>query len=401
MKQTPISWNPYANRFLISQSITLFGSTLVQMAIVWYVTLQTRSGVWVAACSICSYVPQFLMSLLGGVWADRYPRKRLMILADTLIALITLAAFGLIPLCPSESILFGMFLLISVIRSIGAGVQTPAVNAVIPRLVPAEHLARYNGFFAAMQSLVQFAAPAAAGVVLSCFSIRTTLLVDVGTAIIGVGLLSNIPIPAQVSPSDSRDIWRDLQTGFRYAHTHNLLGRLLVIHGLLVFLCVPGGFMSGLLVSRVYGDTYGYLTGVELAGFAGMTAGGLLIGILSGCLSRRKTLVFGLSVFGSMSIGMGMTHCFPLYLLMMTLYGIALTVVQTTITTWVQEQAADSMQGRIFGFMSSIYAGCLPLGMALFGPLADAVPLQWLLVGAGATLLLLAGWSAQIPSSQA
>ena len=56
--------------FLISQCITLFGSTLVQMAIVWYVTIQTSSGVWVAAFTVCSYLPQFLISFVAGVWAD-------------------------------------------------------------------------------------------------------------------------------------------------------------------------------------------------------------------------------------------------------------------------------------------------------------------------------------------
>ena len=63
--------------FLISQSITLFGSTLVQMAVVWYATLLTSSGLWVAAFSVCSYLPQFLVSFWGGVWADRFPGKLL------------------------------------------------------------------------------------------------------------------------------------------------------------------------------------------------------------------------------------------------------------------------------------------------------------------------------------
>ena len=71
--------------FLISQCITLFGSTLVQMAVIWYVTLQTDSGIWVAAFSVCSYLPQFVISFVGGVWADRYSRKRLILAADKVI----------------------------------------------------------------------------------------------------------------------------------------------------------------------------------------------------------------------------------------------------------------------------------------------------------------------------
>lgn len=61
---TQDKWKSRAILFLVSQSITLFGSTLVQMAIVWYVTLNTSSGVWVAAFSVCSYLPEFLISFL-------------------------------------------------------------------------------------------------------------------------------------------------------------------------------------------------------------------------------------------------------------------------------------------------------------------------------------------------
>lgn len=67
--------NHYKERaalFLASQGITLFGSSLVQFAIIWYVTLQTSSGIWVSLLTVAAYVPQFLISFFAGVWADRY-----------------------------------------------------------------------------------------------------------------------------------------------------------------------------------------------------------------------------------------------------------------------------------------------------------------------------------------
>ena len=87
-------WQKRILLFLTSQCITLFGSTLVQMALVWYATMQTSSGVWVAAFTVCSYLPQFLISFIGGVWADRYHRKKLIIGADLLIAKTAPAAAG-------------------------------------------------------------------------------------------------------------------------------------------------------------------------------------------------------------------------------------------------------------------------------------------------------------------
>ncbi len=119
--------------------------------------------------------------------------------------------------------------------------------------------------------------------------------------------------------------------------------------------------------------------------------GGLLMSIWGGFKSRRLTLVAGLVMFGTMAIGMGVSSHFILYLILMALYGIALTMVQTTITTMVQENSETSMQGRVFGLMSSLYSSCYPIGMALFGPLADTIPLQWIMVISGIALITVAG----------
>lgn len=94
------------------------------------------------------------------------PQEKLIIGADLLIAFVTFVMVLTIPHISSEPALLGGLLVMSVIRSLGAGIQTPAVNAVIPQLVPEDQLMRYNGINATMQSIVNFAAPAAAGAVL-------------------------------------------------------------------------------------------------------------------------------------------------------------------------------------------------------------------------------------------
>ena len=76
----------------------------------------------------------------------------------------------------------------------------------------------------------------------------------------------------------------------------------------------------------------------------------------------------------------------------MLIYGVALTIIQTATTTLIQEKADVSTQGRVFGLMGSMYAGFLPAGMAVFGPLADVVPLQWIMIGSGAALILVAAF---------
>lgn len=389
MDEKQTTWKSQAILFLISQCITLFGSTLVQMAIVWYVTIQTSSGVWVAAFTVCSYLPQFLISFVAGVWADRHSRKKLIIGADSLIALVTFLMVLAIPHITEKTVILGSLLVLSVIRSFGAGIQTPAVNAVIPQLVPEDQIMRFNGINATMQSVVQFAAPAAAGVLLTMSTLASTLLIDTATAIVGIGLLSAVRIPKQAIQNKGTSVLKDMKIGIKYTLSDKLIGKVLTVYGLFIFLCVPAGFLSQLFVSRVYGETYWYLTAVELAGFIGMVAGGLLMSTWGGFKSRVATMSAGLIAFGSLAIGMGLSKQFALYLTLMIIYGVAITMVQTATTTLIQEKAEMSMQGRVFGLLGAMYSGFLPVGMAIFGPMADKISLQWIMIGSGIVLIVL------------
>ena len=389
MAEKQKNWKSQAMLFLISQCITLFGSTLVQMAIIWYVTIQTSSGVWVAAFTVCSYLPQFFISFVAGAWADRYSRKKLIIGADSLIALATFLMVLAIPRITDKTIILNGLLAMSVIRSFGAGIQTPAVNAVIPQLVPEDQIMRFNGINATMQSVVQFAAPAAAGVLLTVCTLSSTLIIDIATAIAGIGLLSAVMIPKQTLQSEGASVFIDMKTGIKYILSDALIGKVLTVYGLFIFLCVPAGFLSQLFVSRVYGETYWYLTAVELAGVIGMAAGGLLMSIWGGFKSRIKTMSVGLIAFGSLAIGMGLSKQFALYLTLMIIYGVAITMVQTATTTLIQEKAEMSMQGRVFGLLGTMYSFFLPVGMAIFGLMADKISLQWIMIGSGIALIVL------------
>ena len=298
--------------FLTSQAVTLFGSTLVQMAIVWYVTLNTGEGAWIAAFTVASYLPQFLISFLGGVWADRYSKKALIIGADAGIAVITLAMWLCLPYLGDEHLMLPLLLVMSALRSVGAGIQTPAVNAVLPQLVAQEDLMRYNGINATMQSVVQFAAPAAAGALLSFSTLRSVLLIDVLTAGVGIGIFSFVAVPGQ-SPSEKASAFADMKLGTRYVLSDKLLRTLLVTYGLFIFFSVPAGFLAQLFVSRTFGETYWYLTAVEVVGFLGMMTGGIVMSTWGGFRKRSKTLISGLAVFGLIGAAMAVSGHFILY----------------------------------------------------------------------------------------
>jgi MFS transporter, DHA3 family, macrolide efflux protein len=415
------SWKKKASAFLACQGVSLFGSSITSFALVWYITLKTGSGKWFAALMICSYIPQMLISFVSGSWADRFSKKMLIIASDGSIAVFTLALALIVPFLSTDKELFPLILIIAVLRSFFTGIQMPAVNSVIPLLVPKDSLMRFNGINAAVQSVVQFAAPAAAGAVLSFRSLYVALFIDVVTAAIGIGIFifikvphtstvpSSVPSPADTSAvsdtahmddendasagtdnsSGSQSAFADMKQGLTYARENSFIGILLLCYGLFIFLSCPVGFQCALYTSRTFGDTYWYLTAVEIVGFAGMALGGIVIGAWGGFKNRVVTLFTGLALFGLLTVGMGIAPDFIIYLVLMLILGIALTMIQTATTTLIQERTSDAMQGRIFGFQNIMYSGCLSLGMAVFGPLADVMSMRILIVVTGVLLALL------------
>lgn len=385
----PQLWRRNATLFITSQCITLFGSSIVQMAIIWQVALETSSGFWMTILTLSSTIPQMITSFFGGVWADRYPRKRLIILADLGIAIITLFLAIVFILGETSSIL-PLLVVVSALRSIGSGIQTPAVSAVIPQIVPAKQLIRYNGINSSMMSIVQFAAPAAAGAVLALGSFHWVLLIDVATAIVGITILSFVSISKKRSENESsKSFFIDMKAGIRYVIGDKLVQRLLLNYGAFIFLSVPSSFLTVLMIERTFGDNYLYLTINEMAGFAGMVLGGIVLGALGGFKERTKTLFFGLICFGVFSLALGFSYTFLLFAVFMFLLCFFIPVVQSSTTTLLQEHVPEEKQGRVFGLLGVMYSGFMPLGTALFGPLADVVKIQWLVIICGVMIICL------------
>lgn len=180
------NWKRKITLFLTAQTISLLGSSLVQYAIIWYITLTTSSGVMMTISTVCGFLPQMAISLFAGIWIDRYSRKRMIMLADGMIAIATLILAVMFLMGYNNIWLLYVILLI---RAAGTGIQVPAVNALIPQIVPKDQLMKVNGVNSSISSLMMFLAPAAGGVILSISSIETAFFIDVITAIIGIGMM--------------------------------------------------------------------------------------------------------------------------------------------------------------------------------------------------------------------
>ena len=363
------SWKNTAARFLTAQTISLFGSSLVQYAIVWYITLSTSSGRMLTISTVCGFAPQIAISLFAGVWIDRYDRKSLIMLSDTIIALSTLIlAIAFLSGHRNIWLLFTVLM----VRSAGTGIQTPAVS----------------------------------GAILSVSTLETTLFIDVFTALIGVGITSALTIPGyrkdMMAGSDnagrkdglkSRDNIKEssgilsMKQGFLYLKTDSFVRHLLLFQIAVLFLISPSAFLTPLMVSRTFGPEVWRLTASEMTYSMGSVLGGILITSWGGFKKRLKTTVLAGWLYGVLMAGLGVAPVFLFYLACNLMIGITSPCYNSPITVSIQEQVPASMQGRVFSFMQISTSCALPIGMMVFGPLADVVRIQYLLIGGGIAVM--------------
>lgn len=168
-----IHWKRNIILFLSSQTLSLFGSALVQYAIMWHITLTTQSGIMMTLYIICGFIPTFLLSPFAGVWADRFNRKTLIMIADSMIAVVTLM-LAITFMLGYQAV--WLLFIISAVRALGAGIQTPAVGAILPQIVPQDKLTKVNGINGSLQALIMFVAPIVSAGLLTVATIEAIFL---------------------------------------------------------------------------------------------------------------------------------------------------------------------------------------------------------------------------------
>ncbi|GAB2503148.1 MFS transporter [Promicromonospora xylanilytica] len=394
-------WKRNVALFLIGQTISLLGSMLVMFAVMWHLTIETRSGSVLMLSIVFGMLPQAFMSIFGGVWADRHSRKLLIMGSDATIAVVTL---GLALLMVSGIDDLWVIYLALAVRSVFAGIQTPAVGAMIPQIAPADQLMRVNGMFQSIQSGMMLLAPALAAVVYASFDIVAVFFVDAATALIGVGMLALVTVPRLVR-ADAADgpvsYFGDLAAGVRYISANAPVKWLVALFALVMFLVGAPSYLTPLMVTRTFGDEVWKLTANELFWGGGMLLGGLLMASFGPRIKRRVRLMVGsVLLTGVLVAGLGVSTNMWVFFVLGLLIGIMFAALNTPAFTIIQERVEPEMQGRVFGFVGIVITVAMPLSMVVFGPLADQFSVQSLLILAGVLLVVVLGAILAVPAAR-
>ncbi|MBP1644849.1 MAG: transporter [Bacteroidetes bacterium] len=383
------SWVKRTTLFLTSQAISQFGSTLVQFAIMWYITLETKSGVMMTISIICGFLPTFFLSPFSGVVADRYNRKVIIALSDSFIAFATLI-LAILFLMGYKFI--WLLFAVSAIRSLGSGMQTPAIGAILPQFVPQDKLIKVNGINSSIHSVVMLLSPMFSAFLLSVASIEAIFFIDVFTALIAVfTLLVFIKIPPHKKALDrnATTYLSDLKAGLKYIKAHKYIKHFFLFCIFFFFLIAPVSFLTPLQVTRNYGGDVWRLTAIEVVFSVGMMLGGVIVSYFKVFKNKIHTMAFACFLTAITTFALGFSIIFWIYLFIIFTMGIAVPLFHTNSNVLIQEKVEQEYLGRVFGILTMISSSMVPLGMLVFGPLADAVSIEVILLGTGAVLILL------------
>ncbi len=382
------NWEKNITIFLASQTLTLFGSSLVQYAILWYITLQTQSGIMMTISIISGFIPSFFISPFAGVWADRYSRKMLIIISDLTIAFFTLLLAIMFFLGKDSLVLI---FLVSAIRSFGSGVQTPAVGAFIPSIVPEDKLTKVNGINTSIQSFIFLLSPMLSGALMVAADIEYIFFIDVITAIIGVlALVLFLKVPHHKRAEDNEKIeyFQDMLKGIKYIKEHAFIKILFLYSAAYFILAAPLAFLTPLQVARTYGDDVWRLTAIEIAFSVGMMLGGVLMAYWGGFQNKLHSMALSTFIIAITTLILGIPPSFWVYLIVMGVAGLVMPLFNTPFIVLIQQKTDENYLGRVLGVLNMIASIVMPMAMLLFGPLSDIIKIEWLLLITGALIII-------------
>ena len=383
------NWKPRFFTIFTGQALSLFGSSLVQFALVWYLTQKTGSATILATASLVAMLPQVLLGPFAGALVDRWNRRLVMILADGLIALATLVLAGLFWMGTAQ--IWHIYAIL-LVRSLGGAFHWPAMSASTSLMVSKEQLSRVAGINQTLQGLVGIVAPPTGALLIGILPTQGVLLIDVFTALCAILPLLFISIPQpKTIVGATTSYWQDVRAGLAYVAAWPGLLAILVIALLINFLLTPTGSLMPLLITKHFGLGALELGFTDTLWGVGMIAGGLLLSVWGGFKRRIVTSLLGIVGIGVsvVLVGLAPANMFWLALVGMSISGLAQVLANGPLQAVIQSAVEPDMQGRVMALIGSGATAMTPLSLAVAGPVSDAIGIRaWYIFGGAACLLM-------------
>ena len=381
------------------QFLSILTSSIVNFAIVLWLSLETGSAEVLAFATMAALLPQSVLGLFTGIFIDRWKRKRVMIMADSFIAFCTLILAVLFYFDLAK--ISHIYVLLA-LRSVGSAFHMPAMQASVPLLAPKSELMRIAGINQVIQSVCNIAGPALAGLFITMMKMTNILLLDVaGAAFACLSLcVVFIPDPSHEERNSELHLWREAKEAIMEVRNQYGLSWLFLLSILATFVIMPVSVLFPLMTLNHFAGNAFQVSLVEVS----WGGGALLAGALLGLKKYRWNEIL---LINGMYIALGLTFLFsgllPVsgfiwFAVLTALGGVCGSLYFATFTTVIQSRIDPGVMGRVFSFYMSFSMLPSMIGLLSTGFLADSIGLGNTFIISGGFLCLIGIISFFIPS---
>jgi MFS family permease len=361
------------------RTTSLVGSAIAPVALAFAVLDLTGSKTDLGLILAAREIPLIIFLLVGGIWADRLPRNRVMMGANVASALSQATAAAL--LITGNAEIWHLATLAAVNGSASA-FYFPASAGVIPQTVPAPILQQANALLALAMNTAMIAGAALAGFLVAAFGPGWAIAIDAGTYLAGAGFVALMRVPA-IAPDESPGFLSDLAAGWREFRSRTWLWVIVLQFAFLLMVCLGTFTVLGPVVAdEELGGPKAW--GAILTGQAvGFVAGGLL----SFRFRPQRMLVaatVGILLLPAPLVALGFPLTVPAIAAAAFFAGIGSEIFGVLWHTTMQQEIPPEKLSRVYSYDALGSIGLVPLGYALAGPIADAIGVRATLWGAAA-----------------
>ncbi|MCD7935654.1 MAG: MFS transporter [Tannerellaceae bacterium] len=368
------------------QFLSILSSTIVNFAIILWISIETGSAGMLALSAIAALLPQALLGPVTGVFIDRWDRKVTMIVADSFIAFCTFLLAVLFWLDIAGMV--HIFILLG-LRSVGSAFHMPAMQASVPMLAPKEQLTRIAGINQVIQSVGNIAGPALGALFITIWRMEYVLMLDVAGAFFACTSLLFVKIPnPEQNEQQAPHLLREIKAGIRIVTRTKGLSLVFLFSILVTFFLMPVSVLFPLMTLDHFNGNAFQVSLIEV-----LWGGGALLG--GGIMGAKVYKINKVKLVNSMYLGIGLTFLlsgllppagYPWFAAFTFLGGIIGAVYMSAFTGIVQSNVDPAALGRVF----SMYYTCnlIPcvLGLAGIGFFADELGLSFSFVVCGAII---------------
>ena len=357
--------------FFAGQAISLIGTWMTQIAMVWLVYHLTNSPLWLGIVGFSSQIPSFFLTPFGGILVDRWNRHQILIITQALAMLQSLA---LAVLALTGVIHIWHILLLSVFQGLINAFDAPARQAFVTEMVERkEDLGNAIALNSSMFNGARLVGPAIAGIVIAKVGTSLCFLID-GLSYIAViaGLLAMKLKPRKI-PKQTTNVWQRLKEGFIYAFGFPPIRAILLLLALFSFMGMPYTVLVPIFATNILhggADTLGFLMA---AVGVGALMGGIYLSSRKTVLGLGKIIVSSLAVLGIGLIIFAQSRILWLSLLMMLIVGATSILQIASSNTILQTIVEEDKRGRLMSLYTMSFLGILPFGNLAAGALASRI----------------------------